>query len=89
MEGLPGTIATVFRIDAAGVGYLMAEPALNPGQGYRLLVPPALASVELKPGQVNSLRDGWRFWELSASRFGDLSNFPDSFRFLTTKIIVS
>jgi hypothetical protein len=63
-EGLPAATATVFRIDAAGVGCLMAEPALNPRQGYRLLVPPALASVELKPGQVHSLRDGWRFWEL-------------------------
>jgi len=63
-EGLPAATATVFRIDAAGVGCLMAEPALNPGQGHRLLVPPALASVELKPGQVNSLNDGWRLWEL-------------------------
>ncbi|HEY7307837.1 MAG TPA: hypothetical protein VH643_00620 [Gemmataceae bacterium] len=63
-EGLPAAMATVFRIDAAGVGRLMAEPVLNPGQGYRLLVPPALASVELKPGQVNTLRDGWRLWEL-------------------------
>ena len=29
-----------------------------------MLVPPSLASVELKPGQVNSLRAGWRLWEL-------------------------
>jgi hypothetical protein len=63
-EGLPAATATVFRIDAAGVGRLLAEPVLNPGQGYRLLVPPALAGVELKPGQVNSLRDGWRLWQL-------------------------
>jgi hypothetical protein len=63
-EGLPAATTTVFRIDAADVGRLMAEPVLNPGQGYRLLVPPALASVELKPGQVNTLRDGWRLWEL-------------------------
>ena len=66
-QGLPAATATVFRIDAAGVGCLMAEPALNPGQGYRLLVPPALASVELKLGQVSSLRDGWRLWELDIS----------------------
>lgn len=63
-EGLPAATATVFRIDAAGIGCLMAEPVANPGQGYRLLVPPALASIELKPGQVNSLWDGWRLWEL-------------------------
>jgi hypothetical protein len=63
-EGLPTATATVFRIDAAGVGRLLAETVLNPGQGYRLLVPPALASVQLNPGQVNSLRGGWRLWEL-------------------------
>jgi hypothetical protein len=63
-EGLPTTTATVFCIDAAGVGRLLAETLLNPGQGYRLLVPPALASVQLRPGQVNLLRGGWRLWEL-------------------------
>jgi hypothetical protein len=63
-EGLSTAKATVFRIDAAGVGRLLAEPVMNPGQGYRLLVPPALACVELKPGQVNMLRDRWRLWEL-------------------------
>lgn len=63
-EGLPAATATAFRIDAAGVGRLLVEPELNPGQGYRLLVPHARADVELKPGQVNSLRDGWRLWEL-------------------------
>jgi hypothetical protein len=62
--GLPAASATVFRIDAAGVGCLLAESVLNPGQGYRLLVPPALANVELKMGQVNALHEGWRLWEL-------------------------
>jgi hypothetical protein len=80
-EGLPAAAATVFRIDAAGVGRLVAEPALTPGQGYRLLVPPALASVELRPGQVNPLRDGWRLWEL------DIPSGPEAeLRGLTDKL---
>jgi hypothetical protein len=63
-EGLPAATATVFRVDAAGVGCLAAEPVVNPGQGYRLLVPPALVGAELKPGRVYPQRDGWRLWEL-------------------------
>ena len=65
--GLPAATATLFRIDASGIGYLMVEPVLNPGQGYRLLVPPVLASVELKPGRVTALPEEWRLWELDIS----------------------
>lgn len=54
----------LFRVDAAGVGQLLAGRSLAPGQHYRILLPPAcLAAVgEHPPGEP--LADAWRLWDL-------------------------
>jgi hypothetical protein len=61
--GLPPATATVFRVDALGVGRRLSGTSLTPGQLYRIIVPPALAPVELAAGQVSPLDAGWRLWE--------------------------
>ena len=57
--------ATIFRLDASGVGQVGASRSLTPGQIYRLLLPPALADVEVREDECSKLNDGWRLWELS------------------------
>lgn len=55
----------LFRVDAAGVGQLLAGRSLSPGQRYRLLVPPArLAAAEGEGLPGDLLPDGWRLCEL-------------------------
>jgi hypothetical protein len=61
--GLPAATATVFRVDTLGVGRRLSGISLTPGQLYRILIPPALASVELPASQVSPLDGGWRLWE--------------------------
>lgn len=55
----------LFRVDAAGVGQLLAGRSLAPGQRYRVLVPPAkLAALKSEDLPGEPLPDGWRLWEL-------------------------
>jgi hypothetical protein len=58
VEGLPADRATVFRVDAAGVGRRRASPVLTPGERWRILVPPAL------PGDGLAFSHGWKLVEL-------------------------
>ncbi len=54
----------LFRVDAAGVGQLLAGRSLAPGQRYRVLIPSQLAAAdgEELPGEL--LPNGWRLCEL-------------------------
>jgi hypothetical protein len=65
VNGLSTDVATLFRIDAAGVGLVLSGLAVSLGQSYRLLVPPGKSAVQLPEGEVFPLDGGWRLWELS------------------------
>jgi hypothetical protein len=55
LDALDDQGPSLFRVDAAGVGQLLAGRSLAPGQRYRLLIPPAkLAAVdgEELPGEL-------------------------------------
>jgi hypothetical protein len=58
---LPKDAATVFRVDAGGIGNLVATRALSPGQHYRIVGPPDLAS----PSEASPLVAGWWMWDLA------------------------
>lgn len=65
LNGLSPDAATLFRIDAAGVGIALSGTAVSPGQSYRLLVPPEKSGVRLPEGSFFPFDNGWRLWELS------------------------
>lgn len=69
LPGLPADRASVFRAPAGGHGTLLAEPELQLGRTYRLLVPPSLSEaakslVDLSGGAVLGAIDGWPVVEL-------------------------
>ena len=61
---LPTDGATLFRVDASGVGQLVQGHALSPGQRYRLLMPPASGPSDGEDAPGVPLQDGWRLWDL-------------------------
>lgn len=65
LDGLSANAATLFRIDAAGIGLVLAGTTISPGQSYRLLIPPEKSGVQLSEGGVFTLDSGWQLWELS------------------------
>ncbi len=61
---LPTDAAVLFRVDAAGIGRLIASRTLSTGQHYRLLLPdPLLMELADKP-PVSPAGAGWSFWEV-------------------------
>lgn len=64
LSGLPSDQATAFRVDAGGVGQLLASATLTPGQAYRLFLPPALVAREVPEAQTSAVANGWRLTEL-------------------------
>ena len=67
LNGLNNDEASVFRIDAAGIGHHVVGAAISPGQSLRILIPPGLASVELPQVQTSALNGEWRLWECDLS----------------------
>ena len=66
-EALPTDAATVFRVDATGVGRRHGGQALSQGQAYRIVIPPErLATTEDEPFG-DELAGGWRLWALDLS----------------------
>ena len=86
VAGPETTRATAFRIDASGVGILLAGNALSPGQGYRLLLPPEI-EVDLEGQSIAALGKGWRLWDvkLPALVAGNLRVNLESLGFLISK----
>ncbi len=63
LEGLACDVATLFRVDSAGMGQLVTSGTLTLGQSYRVLIPPALSSIPIPLSQSSMLNDSWRLWE--------------------------
>ena len=71
LNGLSPDAATLFRIDAAGIGFALAGTTVSPGQSYRVLIPPGKSGVRLPEEKVFSLDNNWRVWELSVPAVPD------------------
>lgn len=67
LAGFSADSAIPFRIDASGVGQILSGATLSPGQSYRLLVPPALDTVQLPDDGKSSSIGSWRLWELKVA----------------------
>ena len=65
VSGLATDQATVFRVDADGVGRPMAGTRLSPGQHYRAIVPEAAWNASGTGWSVTTLSDGWRLVEIA------------------------
>jgi hypothetical protein len=63
VPGLPADRATVFRVDASGIGRLLSGSTLSPGLHYRAVLPPGIAVGEAA-GEVTQQGGGWNLWEL-------------------------
>lgn len=61
--GLAADRATLFRVDAEGVGRLLSGATLSLGGLYRAVLPPASGTAGLTVGETVDLEGGWRLWE--------------------------
>ena len=65
VPGVPPDRVSAFRVGADGVGKLLVENHLSPGQAYRLLVPPEVRESVDCSMPTTVLGDGWHLAELA------------------------